>query len=318
MGLIVVGGSLMGSRSEAVTSADTVAATAVVVSSPPCPAGSRQTIVDVGTAGNQADGANLVRATLVGCGYQEGMPVAVQYPAGNLTQVTAAPDGDTGTATVALLPLGLTVAGLLTVGAALAVYVDGRRRPLGRRHAAGVDADEQVRDGRYPDDAGLEESGQPPVATHRTSTSRRMTAGVEDMSAVGPATAPDGTALRPFVADGADKQAASSPDGAVLTAPWAFLPINPRSTEFPDRNGHGPFTAALARATATIDHSAPPFTLQLGEAADAAPEAMSSSRTRGTAVTRHEVDGIDTGLPNSSSLAARLHDELFTHRSVSG
>ena len=131
---VVAVGSLLSSQAQPTPiAAQGVEGTAVVVSSLACPDGGGGTLVDVLSPAGLPVGAT-VRASLDGCGYQEGEQLVVQYAASDPTRVTLLSEPAGGTATGdRLLPVGLMLAALLVVAAAAAVWVDARR---GRRARA--------------------------------------------------------------------------------------------------------------------------------------------------------------------------------------
>ncbi len=301
----IVVGSWLASRADTGTDTGMVDASAVVVSSTACTAGSGQTLVDVVTPVDSATGSAPGRTALDACGYQEGQQVAVRYRSGDLSTVALAGTTDT-TAPGALLPLGLAVAGLLAIVAVLAVYADGRGRPLRHRHAV-VGADGRGRslqdagDGAGADVAAMD--GVVPVAHFD---------GFPDASAEFAA----GRSTVPAIAGNGESAATT---GAVdaTTPGWGAFRTDPQSMQFPDHNGHGPFTAAQARATAAAGDEG------LSSGSDAVmdnqvDEPDSFPWSPDDAARRPEMSSVDLIFPYTSTLAASLHDELFTHRSVSG
>ncbi len=320
LGVLVVGviaiGSWFGLRADSMTRSDSVDATAVVISSLACPGGSGrteagpagpgigrsgQTLVDVLPPVDFASGS-LVRATLDGCGFQEGQRLAVQYRTGAPTAVTLADGAPASEEGGAMLPVGLAVAGLLAVLAALAVYLDGRGRPLRHRHAAGSESDEHL-----PEEVGL--AGEATGGPQRTHSADREDAWCGHL----PAVASDG---RPMVTAGpglAGQWGVDAP--AVTTSPWNILGADPLSLQYPDRNGHGPFTAAQARAASAAGGGALPG--ERGRGAEVTGESVGLSDASKETAARPEMSSLDLIFPFSSTLAASLHDELFTHRSTS-
>lgn len=122
--LVIAGGSWLSSRFEsAPVAASLTTGSAVVLSSLACTDGAGGTVVEV-------LGGSAARATLDGCGYQVGQQLVVQYSLQDPTQVSLA---GTTTADPALdqSPFGILLAGLLVVGAAVAVGVVRRRSPRG-------------------------------------------------------------------------------------------------------------------------------------------------------------------------------------------
>jgi hypothetical protein len=317
-------GSWLGSRTESAADAadrGTVTGAAVVVSSLACVAGAGQTLVDVLPPAGSGQGATPVRARLNGCGFQEGQQLSVQYRESAPATVTLADTG--GTASGALLPLGLTVAGLLAVGAALAVYVDGRSNRR-RRHAAGPD-------GRLLAD-GEEESGDPgsPSAAAEPSEMPRLwdddadPRAAEARSAEFPSTGDlsEGELSTAGTDGGRDRRPARGNTDPAVTG-WDFFsadafPPDPRSTQYPDHNGHGPFTAAQARTTSPVDTAddllLPDVAAGSGVKSDPAIVFPWVADGGG----RREIFSVDLVFPSSAELAASLHDELFTHRGPAG
>ena len=298
---VIAVGSWIGSRADADPDTGMVDASAVVVSSLACTAGSGKTLVDVMTPVDSATGSAPGRATLDACGYQEGQQLAVRYRSGELSTVALAETGGT-TAPGSLLPLGLAVAGLLAIAAALAVYVDGRGRPARYRHAA-----TDLR-GHWMQDA---EDGTPvdPAPEHAAAESGRSV-DVPDNSARGRAAAPALAAVGDDNTHAAAESAEATPHGG------SGLWTDPQSMQFPDHNGHGPFTAAQARATAaTGDEGLPsrPHAVAVG------PERQHSAFpwSPDDAARSREMSSVDLIFPYTSTLAASLQDELFTHRGVS-
>lgn len=139
---VVAVGSLWSSHAQPTPiAAQVVDGTAVVVSSLACQNGAGGTQVDVLSPAGRPLGST-VRATLDACGYQEGEQLAVQFPVGDPTQVSllGGPVDETVTGG-RLLPYGLGLAALLALGAAAAVWVDGRR---GRRTRASTPLSDNV------------------------------------------------------------------------------------------------------------------------------------------------------------------------------
>ncbi len=309
-------GSWLGSRidsdADSVADGGRVTASAVVVSSLACVSGSGQTLLDVLTPNGSGPGAATVRANLDGCGYQEGEQLAVQYRPGEPSNVTLADtDSGAGTGSGALLPLGLTVAGLLAVGAALAVYADGRGA-LRRRHAAGPDGRRLTNGDDQPTDPGSPSAPGEPADDAPTWEDAVEREDPEDLSA-----GHDGR-WRHRARRGARARVDASMTGWDFFAEDAF-PADPESTQFPDHNGHGPFTAAQARTMSPVDTVAD---LPLRDAGTGS-EAVSGSATVVPRLVddrrrQREISSVNLIFPSSSELAASLHDELFTHRSVSG
>lgn len=131
--LLVLGaGAWLGDRGPVSGSQDPVAASAVVVSSLACTNGTGTTLVDVLDPASPVP-AGSVRATLDGCGYQEGQQLSVQFATADPARVVLA--GTAPAAGTGLLPLGVAIVALLALGAGLAVWIDSRRRP--NRHRAG-------------------------------------------------------------------------------------------------------------------------------------------------------------------------------------
>jgi hypothetical protein len=129
--VVIAGGSWLSSRSQsAPAAASLTTGSAVVLSSLACTDGAGGTVVEV----LSPSGGPAARATLDGCGYQAGQQLVVQYPLQDPTQVSLA---GTTTADPVLdqSPFGILLAGLLVVGAAVAVGV-ARRRSQGVPTAA--------------------------------------------------------------------------------------------------------------------------------------------------------------------------------------
>ena len=136
-------------------SAATVTGAAVVVSSLACQNGDEGTVVDLLDPVGQPPGTTR-RATLDSCGHREGEMLAVDYSTDDLGRVVPAaadPDPETGSQ---LMPLGLVLAALLGVAAAVAVIRDGRRL----RSSAVPAADSFASHGRH---ARLDEDELPSV-----------------------------------------------------------------------------------------------------------------------------------------------------------
>ena len=306
LGIIVVG-SWLGSRLDPVAADDSVNASAVVVSSVPCAVAPGPTLVDVVTPDDSAAAGNPARATLEACGYQEGQQVPVQYRASDPGDITLRNADAAPSATGGLLPLGLAVAGLLAVGASLAVYADNRARPARRRHAAGADVELSAAETPAVD-------LPPPGAVSAPSDRTDPTGGHRP---TGSEPAPDGGVRVSLVPAEPGRHAVASAGGAAPTAsPWNSLSADALQMQYPDVTGHGPFTAAQARATSAGDADA---AISAGDRAGSGPEQMPfPGAAQETGGVRREMSSVDLIFPYSSTLAASLHDELFTHRSVSG
>ncbi|HEY7812656.1 MAG TPA: hypothetical protein VIC62_05420 [Nakamurella sp.] len=135
-------------------SAATVTGAAVVVSSLACQNGDEGTVVDLLDPVGQPPGTTR-RATLDSCGHREGEVLAVDYSTddpGRVVPAATDPDPDTGRQ---LMPLGVVLAALLGVAAAVAVIRDGHRV-----RSSAVPADGFASHGRH---ARLDEDEPPPV-----------------------------------------------------------------------------------------------------------------------------------------------------------
>src|SRR6478609_3219067 len=95
---------------------------AVVVSSLACSDGAGGTVVDVL---EPAAGSGSLRADLDACGYQEGQQLLVQLVPDDRTQVVlAGNESATDFLNGDRLPVALAIAGLLALGAVVAIWVD--------------------------------------------------------------------------------------------------------------------------------------------------------------------------------------------------
>ena len=244
-----------------------VSGTAVVVSSLACTDAVGGTVVDLlgTTAGNPP------RVDLAACGYQEGERLAVTYPAIDPTQLTVTDDGATGDTTTGgtLLPIGLAVAALLALGAALAVWIDSRRarRAAGRRR-------------RRADQSNGTEMLEPLALLALPEWNGEPEWIVESPTVTdAPAVAELGT---------------PGPPARHGRHARAEVPADEQHDPVVDSGWHGPLSVV--------------HVLPSGQA-----------ERRATTSWPREFDDsgdVDLVFPYASSLAASLHDELFTHRGV--
>lgn len=281
--IVIAVGTYLSSRAQPSTIAATdVQAKAVVVSSLACSDGSAGgTLVDVLNPAGMSAGST-VRASLDACGYQEGAQLAVLHPTGDPTQVSLASQeqgGDNAT-DARLLPFGLGAAGLLGALAALAVWLDrrrGRQAPRGRRAARGRLAPRGWR-------AARGRRGLPMAQDKR------------DEALIGPVTVPvaETTAELPAIVHDRPAGRHARPDADEP----ALAPV---PEGFGSRRIPGP--PEVVEAPAVAD---PPLEANKFEGEQLA--ARQGERP---------LPSVDLVYPFSPSLAASLHDELFTHRSVS-
>ena len=283
--VVIAVGSWLSSRAQPAPTSSAVNGSAVVVSSPACPQGPGGTVVDV-----LLPAGGLVRTSLDACGYQEGQQVAVQYLAGDPTRVSpAGTDAATGPFTDGrLLPYGLGIVALLAIGAALAVWIDSRRS----RRAAGA-------------------MGQTPAHHHKADPEDTAPADPADKQtpAIGAA---DEAVVEPRPGrharqdvdlddDGGAAIGAEAPAPATATTHTEQLPSGEPDLGADGR--HGPLTAIQVLPPTGWPRRTEPWSDLAGGPSRAAGQQLSS---------------VDLVFPVTSSLAASLHDELFTHRSVAG
>jgi hypothetical protein len=291
MVVVIAVGSWLSSRAQPTPTDRAVDAAAVVVTSLACTDGVGGTVIDVlNPAGLPAGG--VVRASLDACGYQEGQQIAVRYPAGDPTQVTlAGTDSDSDLVTGdRLLPIALVFAALLVVGAGFAMWTDDRRRRakvVGHRRAA-HEIDE-------PEDIGTSLAGLDPAASAGHVLPELLDhAGPDHVG-------PDHVGLDHAGLDDNELDDNELDD-----------------TEPPDRPRRG--RHALPD---TEDGSAVGAGAQFGalSAIQVLPAPRTKPRTLGdwsVAPTERQLSSVDLVFPFTSSLAASLQDELFTHRGSSG
>ena len=304
--LVIAVGSWLGSRAQPAPNAGALDASAVVVSSLACTDGAHGTVVDVlGPTGWPA--GSVVRATLDGCGYQEGQRLAVQFLPGDPTQVTLAGTDDAGDGVTGgrLLPFGLAVVALLAVGALLAVWLDSRRA---RRHLGGapdvaahglVDPEEGAAPPdlleTFPPDEPLTWA-QPAGAAPSGQAVTAVAAPAEPASTVVPTGTTVGTTLvQPAAAALAPRGRHAQPEP------------EPAADQLADTGRHGPLSVLEVLHASGAARPSPFESLArfAFDDRDADPDPRSTL----------DLSSVDLVFPSSSSLAASLHDELFTHRS---
>ena len=308
--LVIAVGSWLGSRAQPAPNAGALDASAVVVSSLACTDGAHGTVVDVlGPTGWPA--GSVVRATLDGCGYQEGQRLAVQFLPGDPTQVTLAGTDDAGDGVTGgrLLPFGLAVVALLAVGALLAVWLDSRRA---RRHLGGardvaahglVDPEEGAAPTdlfeTFPPDEPLTWA-QPAGATLPGQAMPTVAAPAEPAATLVPAGTTVGTTVGTTLVQPA--AAALAPRGR-----HARPEPEPAADQLADTGRHGPLSVLEVLHASSPARPSPFESLArfAFDDRDADPDPRSTL----------ELSSVDLVFPYSSSLAASLHDELFTHRS---
>jgi hypothetical protein len=332
LGTVIVAGSgtWLLSRAQPTSDATTVTATAVVVTSLACTDGLDGTLVDV-TIPSGPQAGTPVRASLDACGYQEGQQIAVQFAEDDPTAVTLAGVGDTDlVAGGNLLPLGLGVAGLLGLGAVLAVLIDsrraGRRRPLGQVVAGRpADADTLI------DDVSLESlltvgaptltaTGATPVGPLVAVHGRHSLPDDDEATAFPPSHVPAASAYtvvrsntsgsglaRPVPARSAGTASGSTASGSTAFPPLVptaagFVPAGPAVTSADGLPGELSAVQVLT-APSTGGWTFADWVIGTDDATHA--ESAENGLT-----------SIDLSFPSTSTLAASLHDELFTHRSA--
>ena len=330
--VVIAVGAWLSSRAQPAPIDSAVDGSAVVVSSPACQQASGDTVVDV-----LLPAGGLVRTSLAACGYQEGQTVAVQYVAGDPTRVS--PAGTTSAADALagrLLPYGIGIVALLAIGAALAVLVDSRRS----RRAAGVTGHASAHHhAAEPDDAApaepLDEEPAISVAPAgaagplRPGRHVRPDADDDDIDCTAAVVQP-GVAGRPAAAGpraeplsvsgplAGYQPAGHVPTGLLPTGllptgqlPTGLLPAEATAAEHPLQAApvaradgrHGPLTAVQVLPLGGLPWPADQWSPNTPDRKGAAHPQLSS---------------VDLVFPFTSSLAASLHDELFTHRTVSG
>ncbi len=297
---VVAVGSLFSSHAQPTPiAAQGVESTAVVVSSLACQDGAGATQVDVLSPAGLPAGTT-VRASLDGCGYQEGEQIAVQFAASDPTRVTLLGNPVDETATAGrLLPYGLMLAALLAAGAAAAVFLDARRSRRARAVPQVVDL-ESGRSESGTADTGSADGGSADAGSS-VADSSVADSSVADSSGAGSSAAGDNTWSSFAVGSVGETMLLPATDSAGRGD--AVRPAGRHARPDPDRGDR--------RSTRDSPSSLLVLTSQ---DPGAAIESGDPGRQQGSG--DWELSSVDLSFPFTASLADSLHDELFTHRTV--